>query len=618
MGWALLVWALLPLAACAYKPRYGTWAVAGWLLLAPTGKGLWLLHNLGITPKAGAWEYLWEVSNGLALAGFCLVVWPRLAPVLMVALAGLLSVLALGDLLYYRYLQDFLSCDLYSGAPQIASITDSIRALLEPGDAWLFVDLIPVGAAAVWSVRRADDEVGWRRVGAMALAVWLMVSAFYVARMPATQNTLLVKRFRNSAILKELGLLNYHVYDVYQTLERHSGALGAYEKDPRKVAEAVRLARQANGQKAPLHGALKGKNVIMVQMESFQDFVLDLKVDGQEVTPFLNQLARRSLRFDLFDQSNYGRSSDGEFVMLNSLHPPPTRPLCYAFPSNQYHGLPAALTGSGYHTLYVVPYLGSFWNARNMSAAYGFSQSLFRDDLPPAGPDETQGWGMTDKALFRRVIQEVSTGPEPFFAYVVTLGGHHPYDELSPSQRELNLPTELQDTLLGDYLQCCRFRDHAIESLIDDLEQTGLAEDTVVVLVGDHDAGLPAEQLEEIGVDKFPWNDQVPGLIWSANSLEPRHCRQIAGQIDLAPTLAHLLGISDPKFVFLGRNLLGQPRQWLVSRPGYLVQEGGHWFSLDEKDEQDEAGLIEAGREELDISEAILQGDQIPMLKERP
>ncbi|MGE0488016.1 MAG: LTA synthase family protein [Vulcanimicrobiota bacterium] len=617
MGWALLVWGLLPLAACAYKPRFGYWAVAVWLLLAPTGKGLWLLHELGITPKAGAWEYLWEVSNGLALVGFSLLVWPRLAPLIMVVLAGLLSVLALGDLLYYRYLQDFVSCDLYSGAPQLVSITDSIRALLEPGDGWLFADLVPVAMAAGWAIRRADDKVEWRRLGAMALAGWLMVSGLYVARMPSSQNTLLVKRFRNSAILKELGLLNYHVYDVYQALERHSGALGAYEKDPRRIAEALQQARQANHRPTALQGVLRHKNVIMVQMESFQDFVLGLEVDGQEVTPFLNRMAGQSLRFDLFDQSHYGRSSDGEFVMLNSLHPPPTRPLCYAFPSNHYYGLPAALTSAGYRTLYVVPYLGSFWNARRMSSAYGFASARFRDDLPPADSDESLGWGMTDKALFRRVVREVSAGDEPFFAYVVTLGGHHPYDELSPSQRELRLPAELEGSLLGDYLQCCRFRDHAIESLMGQLEQTGLAPDTVVVLVGDHDAGIPADQLEKIGVEKFPWSDQIPAIIWAPAELQPQHSHQLAGQIDLAPTLAHLLGVSDPRLVFLGRNLLGEPRQWLVSRPGYLVDGQHRWFSLEDASEQQGAELIEAGRRELDISQAILQGDQIPMLKER-
>ncbi|WDC83692.1 hypothetical protein PL321_14080 [Caloramator sp. mosi_1] len=86
---------------------------------------------------------------------------------------------------------------------------------------------------------------------------------------------------------------------------------------------------------------MKGKNLIVVQLEAFQGFLLNKKIDGIEITPNLNKLAKESLVFDnCFYQTAYGGTSDAEFLMNNSLLPIREGAVYYQYAGNNYEALP--------------------------------------------------------------------------------------------------------------------------------------------------------------------------------------------------------------------------------------------------------------------------------------
>src|SRR5207247_362043 len=72
----------------------------------------------------------------------------------------------------------------------------------------------------------------------------------------------------------------------------------------------------------PTFGAARGKNLIVVQVESLQDFVVDFRVGEQDVMPHLRRWSDDALRFtNVTDQTNQGRTSDAELTAMASLLP---------------------------------------------------------------------------------------------------------------------------------------------------------------------------------------------------------------------------------------------------------------------------------------------------------
>lgn len=145
----------------------------------------------------------------------------------------------------------------------------------------------------------------------------------------------------------------------------------------------------------------------------------------------------------------------------------------------------------------------------------------------------------------------------------------------------LNLSDELNKSYLGGYLQLVNYVDSCIGNLLEAMEQDGLLENTVIVVTGDH-TGIHKyyEYSLEEWYDEYPWVNAngfytVP-LIISSNNIDKSFSSDvIAGQIDLMPTLAYLLGIPEEYYVndALGRNLLKTNRSYALFRDGTIYGE---------------------------------------------
>ena len=603
---------------------------ASWFVASVLWKTALAQKLLDSDVHLSAFDWSWNTLNawvlaclGVALAGrrYLLAWW---------ATNAFLAVLYWFDLLYDRFFDDIPGLYLLSQIQQGPSSLPSGWTLRAQADLGLFFDL-PVMLLLI-ILAGPDRQPVDRRPALLAAIPLLLLDLGFAYRGAAGRAALLRLRFKNIAIVQELGLLNYHFYDLGQYLDPALRNPLDLWVDEGLLKEVTQRSRRSIVADTPFRGACRGRNLLMIQLESLQSFPVHLKIGQQEVMPFLSRLSKDCLEVDLYDQSGQGRSSDGEFVMLNSLLPPGERPLVFAFPGNDYFGLPAVLRAVGYHTTYSVPYLGSFWNCRYMSGRYGFSQAWLRSDFSPAMPYEKLGWGLTDEALYRRLIPRLSSAPQPFFLYAVTLMGHHPYKELDAEDELLDLPAHLEGTMLGRYLQACRLRDAHLEILVDLMKQSGLWENTVVVLVGDHDARMPLADMRQLKDPHFDEVDQVENdtvacLIHCPGD-QPRGRQEgLWGQVDLAPTLLHLLGVTDQKTAFLGVNMLGrpEPRRQLFSKGGYgldgrtVLRDQGVTMRVQKREglhEETQAPvLVEQMRKELDLALDILRLNLVPKIR---
>ena len=208
--------------------------------------------------------------------------------------------------------------------------------------------------------------------------------------------------FRDRAVVEQLGPFGYHAYDAW------TYARTTFFRAP-VSAEQIADARRWFAERAPLRagvgpsfGAAAGKNLIVVQVESLQDFVVDYRVHGQPVMPHLQQWSHDGLRFtNVTDQTSEGRTSDAEFTALTSLLPLDHGAVAFRYPGNHYVGFPRVLTEHGYSTLSAVAFEAGFWNRRVTHPSYGFQQSLFEPDFELT---EQIGWGLNDHDFLQQMV----------------------------------------------------------------------------------------------------------------------------------------------------------------------------------------------------------------------
>ena len=133
----------------------------------------------------------------------------------------------------------------------------------------------------------------------------------------------------------------------------------------------------------PLFGKYKGKNVIMVQLEAFQNFVIGQKINGQEVTPNMNKLLGESMYFkNFYHQTSQGRTSDADLAANASLQPLITGSVFIRYAQHQYDSMPSTLKDNGYTTSVFHAYDGGFWNRNAMYQTLKYDTFYSKKKLP--------------------------------------------------------------------------------------------------------------------------------------------------------------------------------------------------------------------------------------------
>lgn len=578
-----------------------SWLLLAWATFAILSKQE--VSQMWMTPQSrlSLHDWLWALASAaLLVQSVAILAGRRMVAALWLLVVGVSTLFWL-DALYLRYFDDVTGLYLLERWRQAPAAWESAWRLRESHDILLLADLwVP------FLFLPGDKLYLTKRKGLLCLAILFLVQPLAFLTLTLKQQRLLRIRLHNLDIVAEIGLLNYHVYDVQQVVRRRLTNLIDRDYDRDFLAQVIGESRRSMAETCTRYG--KRRNLIVVQLESLQAFPLQLKVAGQEVMPFMHKLREVCLWGGLQDQTGQGRSSDGEFIYNNSLLPPGERPLVFAHPGNRYFGLPALLEQAGFYTLYAVPYSGLFWNCKSMSERYGFRHHLLQQDFEPAEAGETMGWGLKDGAILKRLIPRFQALPQPFYAYVVTVMSHHPYAEVEPGKEPLRLPSRLNGTILRDYLNCCRIRDNEVQKIVRDLKKSGLWDSSVVVFMGDHDARVPIQDmvlLAESGlveaalagnrrydvIDRMV-DDQAACLIHCPGDLPKGPLPGDAAQIDLAPTLLSLVGVPGIDSCFLGRSLVQTERRprGQISSAGYSLdtryavnQEEGEYRAYDRR-----------------------------------
>jgi lipoteichoic acid synthase len=564
-----------------------TVAVTAWALLV--GTGLQLFAETGWPPHRAV------ASASAATLFAVLAPLAALPPRLRLPLAGWLlivsTLLTLLDRLAWRHYQDVLSVADWPAAANVLPVAASAAALTTRTDAWLLVPAIGGLLALVW--RSPVGSAGRCR----PYAAMVLVAAGIVAAAPAVS---LVARdpdgvfefsFQRRELVDTLGLPGYHTYDLFEHGARRWTRWRATSTVPLEPPPTL---AEATPSRHPLWGAAAGANLILVSLESVQQFAVGLTLNGQAVAPHLTALSRESLAFTrALDQTHRGSTADAEWLALQSLYPLEAGAVASRAGRLDLRALPAVLAAEGYTTRSAAAQPPGYWNMGRFHARLGFSESWFADRFEPM---PWIGLGGADVRFFEVMERRLADLPEPFMAYLLTSSSHHPF-ELPREARLLRLGG-LRDTTLGNYLQAVHYTDRALGGFIEALRRSGRLERSLLVVYGDHSAALDlAPHEERLLASQLPalrnadsrfrrwWlRSRIPLLIRLPAAVATGERLHPTGLVDLAPTVLPLLGVSSPPGLsgWGGtRSTMGQgslcspgPAPWPITMACWCVRRG--------------------------------------------
>lgn len=364
--------------------------------------------------------------------------------------------------------------------------------------------------------------------------------------------------------------IGYHIYEAKTAIEKKFKKPN--ESQMKKVDEWLEWNKE-NVPDNKYKGIFKGKNVIFLQVESLENFVINKKVKNQEITPNLNELIKHSLYFDnIYEQNNAGNSIDCDMMANTSLLTLGKSITFITNPEVQYESLPRILSQNGYYTASTHAENGGDWKwAEAHKNALGFDNVIGKYSY---NIDEKVGFGLSDRSFLKQYLSKLKTFKEPFYSTIATLSSHGPFD-IQEKYRELKLPKEVDKSYLGGYFQSVHYTDKEIGKFIKGLKESGLLENTLLVIYGDH-TGVHKyynKQIQNVPLEGDWWKKQdhkIPLIIYGEN-IKPETISTYGGQIDIEPTVLYLLGINTKDKYFMGRNLLNTKRNSTVLKGSKVI-----------------------------------------------
>lgn len=299
------------------------------------------------------------------------------------------------------------------------------------------------------------------------------------------------------------------------------------------------------------------KNVIFILVESYLSVTSDLVIDGKEITPNLNKLKHDSTVYfngHMRPNVSIGESADGQYIYMAGLLPLHAEITVSKAKHNEIIGLPEQIKiihpNLKSHT--IIPTNPTLWEQMPMSEAYGFDYLYSMLDYQAEMKDNENGEFLTDDMIFKYAAYKDAMNSQPFFSLILTMSMHQPYNSFTIHGFEVtdkSLPQTYKN-----YLNNCHFFDMQIGKYFEELKKQGLYDNSLIIIVADHDARPRYLDMEGKISDDIPIyiinGGFDPSSAWDGE----------CNQLDVYTTILDIMGV-DSKWRGLGHTLLNKNYQ---------------------------------------------------------
>lgn len=561
----------------------------------------------------------------------------------------LLFVWLISNSIYYREFTDFVTVNTMLASSKVsAGLGAAALELFRPWDVIYILDFPILAFFFLKKWIRMDNRPFNKRASfaVTSLSAMLFSANLFLAEIDRPE--LLTRGFSNYYVVRALGLPAFLGYSANQTYAANKERSKASEADLKPVEEYI---QQHYAKPNPEYfGMAKGKNVIYIHLESFQQFLIDYKLNiddkEYEVTPFLNSLYHSNETFafsNVFNQVKAGKTSDAETMIETGLFGLNQGSFMVNYGgTNTQQAAPFILSKNGYNSSAVFHgNAGSFWNRNTAYKQWGYNYFFDASYFTKQNSSNSFQYGLNDKYMLRDSIKYLERLQQPFYTKFITVSNHYPYTT-SLSGDDLGFPlAKTQDETINGYFATANYLDSSIKAFFDYLKESGLYKNSIIVLYGDH-YGISNSRNPSLAplLDKNSetWSSydnamlqRVPYMVVVPGMDKGRIIDTYGGEIDMLPTLEHLLGIDSQKFLQVGQDMLSPDHNQIVAfrsanyfvTPEYTSYSGRTYYTKtgdeitnpDDKTKADLDKIREAANLQLKISDSIQTGDLLRFFK---
>ena len=561
----------------------------------------------------------------------------------------LLFIWLISNSIYYREFTDFVTVNTMLASSKVsAGLGAAALELFRPWDVIYILDFPILAFFFFKKWIRMDNRPFNKRASfaVTSLSAMLFSANLFLAEIDRPE--LLTRGFSNYYVVRALGLPAFLGYSANQTYAANKERSKASEADLKPVEEYI---QQHYAKPNPEYfGMAKGRNVIYIHLESFQQFLIDykLKVDDKEyeVTPFLNSLYHSKETFafsNVFNQVKAGKTSDAETMIETGLFGLNQGSFMVNYGgTNTQQAAPFILSKNGYNSSSVFHgNAGSFWNRNTAYKQWGYNYFFDASYFTKQNSSNSFQYGLNDKYMLKDSIKYLERLQQPFYTKFITVSNHYPYTT-SLSGDDLGFPlAKTQDETINGYFATANYLDSSIKAFFDYLKESGLYKNSIIVLYGDHygisNSRNPA-LAPLLGKNSETWSSydnamlqRVPYMVVVPGMDKGGIIDTYGGEIDMLPTLEHLLGIESNKFLQVGQDMLSPEHDQIVAfrsanyfvTPEYTSYSGRTYYTKtgeeitnpDEKTKEELDKIREAANLQLKISDSIQTGDLLRFFK---
>ncbi len=554
-----------------------------------------LLRTLTVGNTFDIYPIIGDLSVVIIIGAFGYFVKPKHQYKYFLIWTVIFSALCIINSMYYTNYLSFASLSLLETSSQIVDVGDAlVENIMEIKDfayLWQVLAIFLINRSLKkkdYYSKAAKIEIG--KVRALnTMVVGLIIIGFFISTLNSTDISRLGKQWNREFIVMRFGIFTYQINDVIASIKPQISPLFGYDEASKEFREYYEL-----NENVPTvndyTNIFAGKNVLYIHAESIQSFTMDLEMNGNEVTPTLNRLASEGISFsNFYAQESVGTSSDSEFTINSSLMPASSGTVFISYWDRDFLTTQDLLKEKGYYTFSMHGNNGSMWNRNVVHPQLGYDRFFSSVDYDI---EETIGLGISDELFFNQsvpYIKEINETEQNFMGTMIMLTNHTPwsndldklpefdvtmkYDHVDEETGVIETLTApyLEGTTMGNYLRHVNYADKELGDFLEELDQEGILDNTVIVIYGDHDAKIKSEHYERlynydpindsiideddpnyVGMDFYDYelNRNVPFIIWSkdmvGDDLFGKEIDQVMGMIDVQPTLGNMFGFNNP------------------------------------------------------------------------
>lgn len=545
---------------------------------------------------------------------------------LCVFLNIIVSIVLFMNEVYYSYSANLVSISQISNLQYGKEISSALPSLLHLTQILYFIDILII--LILFFSKKIKIKKQTKKAYISGIIYAISVILIFSNKINIWLDDAQEHKFNKIQQIEKTGIFGYHYIDIKSNLNMKKNAK---YKTKVSMLNAYNQLMQTYNNKYEIQydftEIAKNKNIIIVQLESVQNFVVNKTINGKEITPNFNKFINQNIEFTNMQNQSYSTTADSEFTVMTSIYPLENG-MCFShYSANDYNNIYKNLKKNNYETTYIHGNAGTFWNRQNVYSRLPIDNLLF-DNVFSEDVERISGY-VSDEQVYRKAVEQIQKSDGKFAINIVAASSHIAFDLPGIENREKKVNIDVGEaykgTLFGNYLEAMNYADYAFGIFVDELKKADLYDDTVILIYGDH-AGLPMYNEEMLQyISNYGINNDIQEQINFSNILcslkipgvDHFQVTKPTSKLDIKPTLMQICGIEDE--FSIGQNVFSN-KNFVCINNGRIITEkylyNVDWYSIEtgeqidiqslSKEEQDELNFfVDCMQKELDLSLSI-------------